>query len=74
MGSSNIIFSNGDIDPWSGGGVLTNVTTDNISLIVEDGAHHYDLRGEHEHDTWSVKEVRAIEFATILRWIEDFQD
>jgi len=31
------------------------------SLIVEDGAHHYDLRGEHPDDTQSVKEVRRLE-------------
>jgi len=51
---------------------LTNVTSNNIALIVEEGAHHYDLRGENIHDTWSVKEVRAVEYATIKRWIEDF--
>lgn len=73
-GSSNIIFSNGNIDPWSGGGVLTNVTSNNIALIVEDGAHHYDLRAPHENDNWSVQEVRSTEFATIKRWIEDFQN
>uniref|UniRef100_A0A914GW70 Uncharacterized protein n=1 Tax=Globodera rostochiensis TaxID=31243 RepID=A0A914GW70_GLORO len=28
-----------------------------VSLIVEDGAHHYDLRGEHPADTESVREV-----------------
>ena len=72
--SSNIIWSNGDIDPWSGGGILTNVTSANIALVIKDGAHHYDLRGDHADDTWSVKEARAIEFANIRRWIEDFQN
>lgn len=71
--SSNIIFSNGKLDPWSGGGVLTNVTDNNIALIVEDGAHHYDLRLPNEADTESVKEVRATEFHYIKKWIEDFQ-
>ena len=72
--SSNIIWSNGDIDPWSGGGILTNVTSANIAIVIKDGAHHYDLRGDHVDDTWSVKEARAIEFAHIKRWIEDFQN
>jgi len=71
--SSNIIFSNGKLDPWSGGGVLTNVTNNNIALIVEDGAHHYDLRLPNEADTPSVQEVRQTEFHYIKRWIEDFQ-
>jgi len=72
-GSSNIIFSNGKLDPWSAGGVLTNVTNNNIALIVEDGAHHYDLRGEHAEDTKSVQSIRATEFGIIKGWIEDFQ-
>jgi hypothetical protein len=52
---------------------LTNVTSANIAIVIKDGAHHYDLRSEHVEDTWSVIEARNIEFAYILRWIEDFQ-
>lgn len=72
-GSSNIIFSNGKLDPWHAGGILTNVTDNNIALIVEDGAHHYDLRGENAEDTASVKSIRATETGIIKGWIEDFQ-
>ncbi|KAI3414090.1 Prolyl oligopeptidase [Globodera pallida] len=42
-----------------------------VSLIVEDGAHHYDLRGEHPADTESVREVRRIEKLHIKRWIAE---
>jgi lysosomal Pro-X carboxypeptidase len=72
--SSNIIFSNGDIDPWSGGGIMTNITTNNIALVIEDGAHHLDLRlPEPETDPYSVKVARATEYAYIKRWCEDYQ-
>jgi lysosomal Pro-X carboxypeptidase len=44
--ASNIVFSNGYLDPWSGGGWKLEPFTEGslVSLIVEDGAHHYDLR------------------------------
>uniref|UniRef100_A0A5S6QIY8 Lysosomal Pro-X carboxypeptidase n=1 Tax=Trichuris muris TaxID=70415 RepID=A0A5S6QIY8_TRIMR len=54
---TKIVFSNGWLDPWRGGGILSSdhgIT----SLIVEDGAHHYDLRGRHPKDTPSVLNVR----------------
>jgi len=71
--SSNIIFSNGDIDPWSGGGIMTNITTDNIALVIKDGAHHLDLRlPEDESDPESVKVARLTEYAYIKRWAEDW--
>jgi len=72
--SSNIIFSNGNIDPWSGGGIMTNITnSDNIALVIEDGAHHLDLRlPEDESDPYSVKIARQTEYAYIKMWAEDF--
>jgi lysosomal Pro-X carboxypeptidase len=61
--ATNIVFSNGWLDPWSGGGWRLTPTYEGslYSLIVEDGAHHYDLRGKHPYDTQSVKEVRRLE-------------
>jgi len=64
--SSNIIFSNGNIDPWSGGGIMSNITTNNIALVITDGAHHLDLRlPEDESDPYSVKVAREVEYAYI---------
>nr|AVA09673.1 putative effector protein [Heterodera avenae] len=69
--ASNIVFSNGWLDPWSGGGWMLKPGQQGtlVSLIVEDGAHHYDLRGENPVDTASVREVRQIEKLNIKRWI-----
>lgn len=41
---SNIIFSNGDLDPWKAGGVTEWVNIDTPVFIIKGGAHHLDLR------------------------------
>lgn len=71
--SSNIIWSNGDVDPWSGGGIMTNSTVKNIALVIKDGAHHYDLREPNVNDTESVQSARATEEFYLLKWIEEYQ-
>ncbi|KAI1722640.1 serine carboxypeptidase s28 domain-containing protein [Ditylenchus destructor] len=74
--ATNIVFSNGYLDPWSGGGWNLKPITKGtlVSLIVEDGAHHLDLRAAHPNDTESVKEVRRIEKLHINRWIEEHHE
>ncbi|PAV88830.1 hypothetical protein WR25_06283 isoform D [Diploscapter pachys] len=54
---SNIVFTNGKLDPWSGGGFSFNKSMRGplYSMILERGAHHYDLRGAHPKDTDEVK-------------------
>lgn len=69
--TSNIIFSNGLLDPWHLGGPLTDVTDSIIAVIVEDGAHHLDLRETNPQDPESVKQARFKEINEIIRWIEE---
>jgi lysosomal Pro-X carboxypeptidase len=47
--TSNIIFSNGDIDPWHSGGVLENVGN-STAIWILGSAHHFDLREPHPAD------------------------
>ncbi|KIH51864.1 hypothetical protein ANCDUO_18042, partial [Ancylostoma duodenale] len=70
--ASNIVFSNGFLDPWSGGGwsLKPKVEGSLVSIILKQGAHHYDLRGAHPDDTEEVKEVRRQEKTHIKKWIE----
>ena len=85
---SNIIFSNGLLDPWSAGGVyasspfnvfpyngpmIQNVTdNDVLALIIELGGHHTDLMYSSELDPECVKRARRIEKEYVKRWIAKF--
>uniref|UniRef100_A0A1B6D068 Lysosomal Pro-X carboxypeptidase n=1 Tax=Clastoptera arizonana TaxID=38151 RepID=A0A1B6D068_9HEMI len=69
--ASNIIFSNGLLDPWSSGGVLKNVSDKTIAILLPDSAHHLDLRSSNDADPVSVKEARNYYRDVISQWIHD---
>jgi len=73
---TNIVFSNGELDPWRAGGLNANVTADGsgIALYIEGGAHHLDLRPPNVNDPPLVTEARNIEMANIKKWIAEYQD
>jgi hypothetical protein len=73
---SNIIFSNGQLDPWRAGGVNRNLSTWDTNrtkaLYIEKSAHHLDLRLPNAQDPASVTSARAVEMDTIKLWIQDW--
>lgn len=71
---SNIIFSNGLLDPWSGGSVLQNISASVIALVTELGAHHIDLRGSTAEDPKWLVEQREAEIKLIKGWISDYYE
>lgn len=71
-GASNIIFSNGLLDPWSGGGVLHKPNERISIVIIPDGAHHLDLRGTNKADPISVTIARQRELDIIKQWIKEY--
>jgi len=75
LAMTNIILSNGELDPWRAGGLNKNVTADGsgIALYIESGAHHLDLRPPNVDDPATVTEARNIEMANIKKWISDYQ-
>lgn len=67
--ASNIVFSNGLLDPWSGTGVLENVSESVVALTLKEGAHHLDLMFSTPDDPEELKEVRVTELMYIAQWI-----
>ncbi|CAK4626377.1 hypothetical protein LEN26_011922 [Aphanomyces euteiches] len=67
--TSNIVFTNGNLDPWSGVGVLESISPSVVALIVDGGAHHLDLMFSHPLDPPSVQDVRNEQKKHMRRWI-----
>ncbi|XP_017656403.2 lysosomal Pro-X carboxypeptidase-like isoform X2 [Nannospalax galili] len=69
---SNIIFSNGELDPWSGGGVTEDLSDSLVAVNIPEGAHHLDLRASTSMDPPSLQLARSVEVRYMKQWITDF--
>jgi hypothetical protein len=91
---SNVVFSNGALDPFNAGGFLppsagnakwtTRVLENEISvatsnddrgvtlLLIQEAAHHLDLRSTNPLDPQAVTTARQIELQAMEEWIENF--
>ncbi len=69
---SNIIFSNGLLDPWHTSGITESLSDSLVAIVIPESAHHLDLRGPNPNDPSYVKEARAKEAQIIATWLEDY--
>jgi len=67
--ASNMVFANGLLDPWSGGGVLEDVNESIKAIIIPEGAHHLDLFFSHPKDPESVKVARDQQRSEMHKWV-----
>jgi lysosomal Pro-X carboxypeptidase len=71
---SNVIFSNGALDPWRAGGVTKKFNNDatNLVILIPKSAHHLDLRDTNAADPAELTAARDQEIAHIKMWIADY--
>jgi pimeloyl-ACP methyl ester carboxylesterase len=71
-GVSNIIFSNGLLDPWHPVGVLKSLGPTLPAIVIPESAHHLDLRGPHPQDPIYVQRARVTEQKYITQWLSQW--
>lgn len=76
-GVSNVVYSNGDLDPWSSGGATPGraglkLGPSSTAILIQGGAHHLDLRASNPADPTYVVTARQTEADWITSWITDF--
>uniref|UniRef100_A0A6B2L2S3 Lysosomal Pro-X carboxypeptidase n=1 Tax=Arcella intermedia TaxID=1963864 RepID=A0A6B2L2S3_9EUKA len=69
--ASNILFTNGQLDPWKAGGVRESLAPSVEAIVIEKAAHHLDLMFSNPLDPPSVLQARAAQLAHIKQWIEE---
>eukprot|EP00238_Polyblepharides_amylifera_P005539 CAMPEP_0196584666 /NCGR_PEP_ID=MMETSP1081-20130531/48027_1 /TAXON_ID=36882 /ORGANISM="Pyramimonas amylifera, Strain CCMP720" /LENGTH=259 /DNA_ID=CAMNT_0041905961 /DNA_START=36 /DNA_END=812 /DNA_ORIENTATION=- len=69
--ASNILWSNGELDPWGPGGVSPSSVLSNPSLtalLIPGAAHHEDFMWSHSDDLPQILEARLIEKQEMQKW------
>eukprot|EP01006_Ploeotia_vitrea_P028077 TRINITY_DN60828_c0_g2_i1.p1 TRINITY_DN60828_c0_g2~~TRINITY_DN60828_c0_g2_i1.p1 ORF type:complete len:542 (-),score=53.79 TRINITY_DN60828_c0_g2_i1:89-1483(-) len=70
---SNVVFSNGLLDPWSAGGVTWNISSTATAVVLRWGGHHVDLMFSHPGDTQDIKDARQHEMNQIQAWVDNYR-
>uniref|UniRef100_A0A7S4BVQ4 Uncharacterized protein n=1 Tax=Chrysotila carterae TaxID=13221 RepID=A0A7S4BVQ4_CHRCT len=71
--TTNLIWSNGKLDPWHRGGFLrqTDALPGGRVFVFDYTAHHQDLRAPSADDPSELVVARAVEEELIRRWIQE---
>jgi hypothetical protein len=77
---SNIFLTSGQLDPWRAAGIQSlpqkkGAESQSIVVrVIENGAHHLDLRASNDMDPPSVVTVREEQKSCIRRWILEWEE
>lgn len=82
--TSHLVWSNGELDPWAGGGVgfgvagkgaVPNFRNDSArglwAISIPEAAHHLDLMWSDPGDTAAVRNARDFEMDQVRQWVEE---
>ncbi|CAG9856689.1 unnamed protein product [Phyllotreta striolata] len=67
--ASNIVFSHGELDPYSCYGIRSNVSSTVRAVDITEGSHHVDLRNPDVSDNNYITDVRKSHIQTIKAWL-----
>ncbi|KAK9840725.1 hypothetical protein WJX81_000409 [Elliptochloris bilobata] len=70
--ATNIIFSNGRLDPWIVGGIVHNISDSVVATVIDEGAHHLDLMDRNPDDPPSVVAARRSHVQHMQRWLDEY--
>ena len=69
----NVIFSDGEKDPWKVGSIpdlgVHNGTNGVVKIMIQGAAHHEDLRFSDPRSSSSVSDAKALEKKIIAKWL-----
>jgi len=71
--ASKIIFTNGELDPWSGASPKVNIGSSLKTCVMPNGAHHLDLRTPNAKDPTDVIICRDVVLNQLKDWILAFK-
>lgn len=71
---SNVIFTNGLLDPWSAGGMLQTSLPSVYSILIPNSAHHLDLRASNPADPQMVSTARRDIENILKNWIKMYKN
>lgn len=70
----NIVFSNGELDFWLGGGVIKDIIDILVVVIILEGVYYLDFCIKNVLDFMFVLLVCFLEVRYMKNWIRDFYD
>lgn len=68
---SRILFPNGDVDPWSGLGVLVSPEPSEPAMLVSGSSHHFWTHPANEISQQTVRDAKAAIQAQVLDWLAE---